>query len=197
MSPVCAFRCHAMGGYPGNREHPPPRCLGSAPNGHQPRLPVPRQSRRAEIVPKLDEPRGPQLGPPNVQIEEAAEAAAAQTLLVVALRVGREQDAARFQRATKLRQHPRQSPARHVEQRRVREHAGEAAFGKVYRQKFLMEDLASRSGASHSSEFLRSVEAHCVVAQGPEEVQVPPGPAAQIENGKGGGRPRWHPTAPP
>src|SRR5882724_7055660 len=97
---------------------------------------------------------------PGLKIEEAAVALAVQALLVVAMRIGGEQNSARSQGGAEFAQDPRQLPARHVKQGRVREDAVEAARGQGEREKILVQDLAAGKIARHGDELLRSVQTH-------------------------------------
>ena len=155
-------------------EHPPPRWLGSAPNGRQPRLPVPRQSRQpagwsARCPDRRNSRSGRRSGLPRCCPSDWT-------------RTGRPGASTRHEAPSTPSATP--GSARGTATRsRTRRRSGPRAS---HRQKVLMEDPAPRIGARHGGEFLRSVEARHVVAQRPEEVQVPPGSAPQIENGIGG-----------
>ena len=59
-----------------------PGCLAFAPNGRQPRLLMPRQSRRAVVMAYLHEAGRDDVIAPSVEIEEAGIAVVAQALLV-------------------------------------------------------------------------------------------------------------------
>ena len=60
---------------------PTPSAL--APYGCEPRLPVARESRRAIVMPHLDEPGSAHVVAPDVEIEEAAIAVTAPAFLIV------------------------------------------------------------------------------------------------------------------
>jgi hypothetical protein len=68
-----------------------------APYGREPRLVMARQSRRAVIMPDLQEPHRGDVIAPCVEIEVAPIAVAAQAFFVVSMRVRGEMDAPRFQ----------------------------------------------------------------------------------------------------
>ncbi len=128
--------------------------LAFAPNGRQPRLPMARKPWWPEITLHLDESDGGDVIAPGVEFEEAAIAIAAKTFLVVSSRVRAEQDTSRFQGRCEFEQNPRQFLARHVEERRIGEHAVKAALRQDHGEKVLVENVTSGIGARHGDEFL-------------------------------------------
>src|SRR6516165_1681962 len=87
-----------------------------------------------------------------------AVAPAAPSFLVVAARVRSEQHAAGFQAGMQSEEDIGQRPARYVEQRRVGEHAVEAARRQIERKEILLPHLAPAVGARHRGELRRPFE---------------------------------------
>jgi hypothetical protein len=159
-----------------------PGWLGFAPNGHEPRLLMPRLSRRAVVMADfLEAARGDVIAP-SPEIEEAGVAIVAQALLVIPSRICGEQHTARLQRLDQCQQNLRQFLAGYVEKRGVCKNSVEPALGQLHHQEILMENLALRMRARHGDELLRSVEPYGFVPQGSEVTQIPAGSTTEIKD---------------
>src|SRR6266850_2996245 len=166
--------------FTGTAEPHPPSSL--APRAREPGLPLARQALGPVVVRKLRKPRCGHKAPPGFQIVIRAVAPAVPALLVVAVRVRAEQNAARLERRAQLAEDARQLLARHVEQHRIGEHAVEARIGEFQSEQILQPHLAAAVLARHDREGLRALEADRDVAEPGERLQDPPRPATQIEN---------------
>src|SRR6266540_1783026 len=153
-----------------------------APHAREPGLAFARQALGPVVVLELRETGRGHEAPPGLQVVVRAVAAAVPALLVLAVRVRAEQHAVGLQARVQLAQDARQLLPRHVEQHRVCEHAVEARLGKRQREQILPPHLASAVLARHRGEALRSLQADRGVTEIGKRLQVPPGPAAQVEN---------------
>src|SRR5260221_4441071 len=153
-----------------------------APGAREPGLPLARQALGPVVVRELFESGGGHEAPPGFQIVIRAVAPAVPALLVVAVRVRAEQNAARLERRAQLAEDARQLLARHVEHHRIGEHAVEARIGEIQSEQILPPHLAAAVLARHDREGLRALQADRDMAEAGERLQVPPRPAAQVED---------------
>src|ERR1700689_1895644 len=105
-------------------------------------------------------PSRPALGAPVRAVAFTAPA-----FFVVAAGVRGEEDAARFERAADLAEHPVQLAAGHRQERRVRETPLEPGGRQGQREKLLLQHLAPGDLASHRAEGGTALEPHRLVAQ--------------------------------
>src|SRR5258705_4715446 len=120
-----------------------------APRAREPGLPLARQSLGAVVVGELFESGGGHKAPPGFQIVIRAVTPAVPALLVVAVRVRAEQNAARLERRAQLAEDARQLLARHVEQHRIGEDAVEARIREFHSEQILPPHLAAAVLARH------------------------------------------------
>src|SRR6266704_2380257 len=153
-----------------------------APHAREPGLPLARQALGPVVVLELRETGRGHEAPPGFQVVIRAVAAAVPALLVVAVRVRAEQHAPGLQARAQLAQDAGQLLPRHVEQHRVGEHAVEARGWERQREQILPPHLAAAVLARHRGEAPRSLQADRDMAEIGKRLQVPPGPAAQVEN---------------
>src|SRR5205085_1176297 len=123
---------------------------------------------------------------PGLEVVVGAIAAAIPAFLVVAARIGAEEDAAGLERGAKLAEDARQLLVGNVEERRVREDAVEALRRQVEAQEILLPHLAPAMRARHRGELRRAFDPDRDVAHVRERLEVAPRPAAEVEN-----RERW------
>src|SRR5258708_6834356 len=154
-----------------------------APNRREPGLFITRQPGRAVVMPYFGKSRGGEIGAPGLEIEKAAIATVAQPFLVVPAWIRREKDASGAQGCVEFAQYPRQLLTRNVEQRSVCKHAVEMGLGQCHRKKILMKNFAPGIGARHCHEFLRPVQAHCVMSQCAKMVEIPTRSTTQVKDG--------------
>src|SRR5258706_140108 len=166
--------------FTGTRDPYPASSL--APRAREPGLPLARQALGPVVVGELFKSGGGHKAPPGFQIVIRAVAPAVPALLVVAVRVRAEQHAARLERRAQLAEDARQLLARHVEQHRIGEDAVEARIGEFQSEQILPPHLAAAVLARHDREGLRALQADRDMAEPGERLQVPPRPAAQVED---------------
>src|SRR5260221_9762878 len=166
--------------FTGTRDPYPASSL--APRAREPGLPLARQALGPVVVRELRKPRCGHKAPPGFQIVIRAVAPAVPALLVVAGRVRAEQPAARLERPAQLAEDARQLLARPVEQHRIGEHAVEARIREFHSEQILPPHLAAAVLARHDREGLRTLQADRDMAERGERLQVPPRPAAQVED---------------
>src|SRR5687768_13014813 len=139
--------------------------LNRPPDAGEPGLLLARQPGRTVIVLELGEAGPGQVAPPGLEVVVGAVAAAVPAFLVVAVRVGAEEHAARLQRGAQLAQHPRQLAAGHMEKGCVGENAVEARRRQLEAQEILLPDLAAAVLARHRRKARRAVQADRHVAE--------------------------------
>ena len=163
-----------------------PRSVGTTrrltPNTRQPRLLLPRQSRRPVVMLQLHKPRRRQQLLPRLKIVVRPITRPIPALLILATRIGTEQHATRLQRPAQLLQHPRQFLARNMEQHRIGENPVKALGRQIQLQKILLPDLTTAVFARHLRELLRAIKPDSGVAHAREGLQITPRPTAKVEN---------------
>src|SRR3972149_11532435 len=139
----------------GNRQNRDGNCGGSsppfytalslqpAPPARKPGLLLARQALGPVVVLQLDDPGASHEVPPGLRIMKRAVAPVVPALLVMPVRIGAEQYAARLQRRMQLAQDPRQLLAGHMKQHRIGEYAVEALIGQIEGKKILPPHLAA------------------------------------------------------
>ena len=103
--------------------------------------------------------------------------------LVIAARIGAEQDTVRFERLPKLSENARQLLARNMKECGVGKNAVKALGRESQIEKILMPDLAARLASGHFDKAFRAVQANGLVAQVAKGCQVTAWAAAEVEDG--------------
>ncbi len=111
-----------------------------------------------------------------------AVAFAVPAFLVVATRVRREENAARFERGADLAENSGQLGTWDMKERRVREDPVEARDGQVEREKVLLQHLASGIPAGHLAKSMAALEPDGFVSERSKVSEIAPRSAAEIED---------------
>src|SRR5260370_5606627 len=130
---------------------------------------------------QVEKSGGFEIAAPGGQVVEAGVSARGPAFFVVAVRVGAEQHATLLETGAQLAEHARKLLAGNVEQRRVGEDPVIALPLQRQSQKVLVQHAATGVRLRHLAKTRASVEAHRLVTERSEVMQIPPRPAAEVE----------------